>query len=76
MSLRCKVSGCDLDPCGICRRCGSEKEASHAWQEAERTRPCFKRQVCQTCEVEREQPDHEWDSTATGLKCTRCGFAI
>lgn len=80
-SLRCKVTGCDLDDCGVCRRCGSEKEATHEWSEVERTRPCFKRSVCDRCQAEREIADHDWETTGSGplgieLKCSRCGLAI
>jgi hypothetical protein len=81
-SLRCKITGCDLDPCGVCRRCGSEAEAKHQWEEAERERPCFPRKVCSVCGAERESPDHDWEMT-TGvsqdipvLKCRRCGMSI
>lgn len=76
MSVRCKITGCDLDGCGVCRRCGSQKQAKHQWKEAERKRECFPRQVCETCSAQREQPDHDWEPTATGMKCSRCGFSI
>jgi len=80
-SLRCKITGCDVDDCGVCRRCGSEAGAQHTWQEAERLRPCFSRKVCERCGRERESPDHDWE-TRTGvagdlqMKCTRCGLQI
>lgn len=79
-SLRCKVSGCDLDECGICRRCGSESKANHAWTDADRTRPCFVRKACERCDAEKESPDHDWEMTKgevqDTLTCTRCGMAI
>ena len=80
-SLRCKVTGCDLDECGICRRCGSEKEAEHAWKETDRKRPCIKRSVCERCDAEREIADHDWETTGTGplgaeLTCSRCAMSI
>ena len=75
-SLRCKVTGCDLDECGVCRRCGSEKKATHQWENAEQNRPCFNREICAVCGQEREQPDHDWDAAPQGLKCTRCGLSI
>ena len=75
-SIRCKITGCDLDECGVCRRCGGHKNASHRWKEAERDRPCFARQVCERCNAMHERPDHDWESTPTGMKCRRCNFAI
>ena len=81
-SLRCKVTGHDLDECGICRRCGSESEANHEWKEAaERNRPCFKLSVCERCQTERETADHDWETSTGGpqgivMKCTRCGLSI
>ncbi len=80
-SLRCKLSGCDLDDCGICRRCGSEDKAAHDWAEAERERPCFKLKRCTRCETTTEVPDHDWVSKpglvdAIDLVCSRCGFKL
>ena len=80
-SLRCKVTGCDLDDCGVCRRCGSTAKAQHRWVEAERLRPCFTRKVCERCDTDHESPDHDWE-TGTGaagdiqMTCTRCGLKI
>ena len=78
MALRCKMTGCDLDACGVCRRCGSEAKANHNWQETEPERPCFKRKVCQTCNQEHEMPEHDWEASEGGpdgiqMKCSRCG---
>jgi len=75
-SLRCRITGCDVDPCGVCRRCGAASGAGHAWKEAERTRECYRRSVCERCDRERERPDHDWEPTAGGLRCSRCGLAI
>ncbi|HXV77757.1 MAG TPA: hypothetical protein VD788_15695 [Candidatus Polarisedimenticolaceae bacterium] len=75
-SLRCKITGCDPDPCGVCRRCGGERATTHDWRQAERERPCFARQVCTKCEREREQPDHDWQAKPNGLQCSRCGMTI
>ena len=80
-SLRCKLSGCDLDECGICRRCGSEEKAAHDWAEVERERPCFKLKRCTRCEKTTEIPDHDWVSKpgvvdAIDLTCSRCGFKL
>ena len=75
-SLRCKMTGCDLDDCGVCKRCGQEKDPQHQWKEAERERPCFPRELCQRCETAREQPYHDWDAAPGGLRCTRCGLKI
>lgn len=81
-SMRCKLTGHDLDECGVCRRCGSEGEAKHDWQEGERHRPCFRLQVCSRCQAEKETPEHDWAPTGispTGdpqLKCSRCGRSI
>lgn len=81
-SIRCRLSGCDLDDCGICRRCGDESRANHQWSEAERKEPCFTREVCDRCRVERQQPDHDWQMsespgpTGVSLKCSRCGLVI
>ena len=80
-SIRCKVTGCDLDECGVCRRCGDERESEHSWKEADRERPCYLRKVCERCGRERESPDHDWES-GTGpagdikMTCKRCGLAI
>jgi hypothetical protein len=81
-SLRCRITGCDLDECGVCRRCGAEAGAQHRWNEAERTRPCFHREVCERCGAEKERPDHDWATVTgamadvTGLRCSRCGLSI
>lgn len=75
-SIRCRLQGCDLDDCGVCRRCGDAGKAEHRWQEADRVRPCFRRTVCSRCGKEKEQPEHDWDPTPGGLKCSRCGLAI
>lgn len=75
-SLRCRVVGCDLDDCNVCRRCGLEKDPRHQWKEAPRDRPCFPREVCERCEQTREQPDHDWDPKPGGLRCTRCGLSV
>jgi hypothetical protein len=79
--LRCRITGCDRDPCGVCRRCGTEKDTSHDWGELERDRACFRKEVCTKCGREREQPDHDWQAgeSPTGemsLTCSRCGLAI
>jgi hypothetical protein len=81
-TIRCKVGGCDLDKCGVCRRCGSEAQAQHQWQEAERHRPCFALKICELCKTEKETPDHDWETVegampgTTNLKCKRCGLSI
>ena len=85
-SLRCKMSGHDLDPCGICRRCADSASASHSWKDAERERPCFRLRVCETCGSTEEKPEHKWEPAprASGiegpmgpdLKCSRCGLVI
>ena len=79
--LRCRLTGCDPDPCGVCRRCGSAKDTSHVWKDAERDLPCFRKEICETCGRQREQPDHDWEpgGAATGgtsLVCSRCGLKI
>lgn len=82
VSLRCRISGCDRDACGVCRRCGDSSESNHAWKEIERDEPCTRRSVCERCEAERRQPDHDWQSRpaknvdGVELKCARCGLAI
>lgn len=81
-SIRCRVTGCDRDDCGVCRRCGDDREADHAWQEAERNKPCFPRMVCERCGAEKEKPDHDWEiggPTPQGelsMECSRCGLRI
>lgn len=75
-SMRCKITGCDLDECGKCRRCGDESKANHDFKSAERDRPCFTHEICERCQTEREQPDHDWGTTPHGLKCTRCNLSI
>ena len=79
--LRCRMTGCDLDPCGVCRRCDTEQDAHHTWKDAERERPCYGKEVCETCEREREKPDHDWTPGVnalgeTSLKCSRCNLEI
>jgi hypothetical protein len=82
MSVRCRITGCDLDECGVCRRCGDESKASHQWSDADRTNPCFSRRVCDRCQAEESQPDHDWQMSespgpdGSALKCARCGLAI
>ena len=84
-SLRCKVTGCDLDACGICRRCGDTSAARHDWAEAERKRPCYKRLECSRCDEVNESPEHDWTPTPSNhgdgtdveaiLSCSvACGF--
>lgn len=77
-SLLCRVTSCDLDDCGVCRRCGSESLSRHEWKEAERNRPCFRRKVCSGCRKENEVPDHDWQTSGASsqLKCARCGLSI
>jgi hypothetical protein len=80
-SLRCKLTGCDLNECGICRRCKSEEQGSHDWADVERERPCFAQKRCTRCDAEQETPDHDWESRpgvveAIELVCTRCGLKI
>jgi predicted Fe-S protein YdhL (DUF1289 family) len=81
-SMRCKLSGCDLDDCGVCRRCGDASKERHQWGAAESDDPCYRREVCQRCRRERRQPDHDWQSSpskgADGvtLRCSRCGLTI
>lgn len=81
VSLRCKLSGCDLNDCGICRRCGSEEKATHDWADEERDRPCFRRTRCTRCEAITEKPDHDWEMKPSALgdvemTCSRCGLKI
>ena len=85
-SMRCRITGCDLNDCGVCRRCGSVKNANHKWKDSERNKPCFQRKICERCGEERLSPDHQWEMSeapATGagihgpdLKCGRCGLTI
>jgi hypothetical protein len=80
-SIRCKVTGCDFDDCGVCRRCGAERETHHDWKEAERKRPCYELKICDRCGTEKESPDHDWDSSTSPageiqMTCKRCGLAI
>ena len=58
-SIRCRITGCDLDECGVCRRCGSDRQAEHDWHEIERERPCYRRMSCSRCQAEREQPEQD-----------------
>jgi hypothetical protein len=84
--MRCRLTGCDLNECGVCRRCGSEKNASHQWKAAERTEPCYELKICERCGAEHKKPDHDWVPTGAGaalaevqgpeLKCSRCGLVI
>ena len=75
-SIRCRITGCDLDECGVCRRCGDASKAEHRWQEATRNEPCFPRWVCERCGKERQQPDHDWETVGDNLKCRRCRLTI
>jgi ribosomal protein S27AE len=83
-SIRCKLTGCDLDPCGVCKRCGDTSAAAHDWTDVERERPCFKQQQCTRCGETKEMPDHDWvptpmdspDGTGVELRCGRCGLKI
>jgi hypothetical protein len=80
-SMRCRLTGCDLDPCGVCRRCETEKDTTHDWQDTDRDRACFRKQACAKCGREREQPDHDWEpgvaaSGEPSLTCSRCGLEI
>lgn len=75
-SIRCRLQGHDPDACNVCRRCGDESGAAHSWGEEPRERPCYRRERCGRCGQEREQPEHEWDSIGSGLKCRRCGLSI
>jgi len=82
LTMRCRITGCDLDGCGVCQRCGGERQAHHQWTDAEREKPCFRRKVCERCGKERQNPDHDWEPagvSVTGepeLKCARCGLSI
>ena len=81
MGLRCKLSGCDLDGCGVCKRCGSKEKELHDWQDAERERACFELKKCSRCDAEKEKPDHDWQSRPgivdeIELACARCGIKI
>jgi len=79
-SLRCKLSGCDLDECGICKRCGSEERAAHDWTDVERERPCYALRRCTRCGRTAEKPDHDWEAQPgvvdVELTCSRCGLKI
>lgn len=81
-SLRCKLSGHDLNECGACRRCAAEVEPQHDWQDAERKEPCYQRRVCERCGREHQSPDHDWQPVPptgvqeSALKCSRCGLSI
>ena len=80
-ALRCKLSGCDLDDCGVCRRCGSNEQANHDWKELERRRPCYRLRSCTRCDEEMELPDHDWEPKPGGpdgiqMLCSRCGQKI
>ncbi|MHC4925544.1 MAG: hypothetical protein ACYTG4_15925 [Planctomycetota bacterium] len=80
--MRCKITGCNLDDCGVCRRCGSEAKSEHAWKEIEREKECFGLKVCERCGKRHETPDHDWAPTGGSvagdieLRCSRCGLAI
>jgi hypothetical protein len=75
------MTGCDLDDCGVCRRCGAERETKHVWKEIERQRPCYRIEVCERCRKDRENPDHDWEM-GTGpagdvkMTCSRCRLEI
>jgi len=75
-AIRCRLTGCDPDDCGVCRRCGLEKNPRHQWKDAPGERPCFPRQVCERCGTAREQPDHDWEPSGRGLRCSRCDLSI
>ena len=83
-SIRCKLTRCALDDCGICKRCGDRSAANHDWRKVERDRPCFERSECSRCGEVHESPDHDWaptpadspDGTGLVLKCSRCGLNI
>ena len=85
MSMRCKLTGHDLNDCGVCKRCQDASEAKHDWAEQERERECFKRSVCTRCGEIQEKPDHDWtptpaehdlDGSGIEMKCSRCGLKI
>ena len=81
-NLRCRITGCDPDECGVCRRCGSAGSANHKWVVAERREPCFELRVCERCNAERQKPDHDWTPAGAdgvqgpALKCSRCRLTI
>ena len=81
-SIRCRVTGCDRDDCGVCRRCGDDRGAKHAWKEASRSKPCFPRMLCERCQAEKESPDHDWQIGAANpqgdvtMECSRCRLRI
>jgi hypothetical protein len=81
-SMRCRLTGCDLDDCGICRRCADSSKEHHEWKDAERTNPCYSRELCERCQKERHQPDHDWVSSPSPgpdgvvLQCSRCQLKI
>lgn len=81
-TIRCKVTGCDLDDCGICRRCGDSSKARHSWAAAESENPCYRRETCDRCGATRDQPSHDWEPSSqvgpdgVALKCSRCGLTI
>ena len=74
--LRCKLAGCDRNECGVCRRCGDQEGADHAWIEVERDEPCYRKEACDRCSEERAQPDHDWQSIGGDLQCARCALKI
>lgn len=75
-TLRCRITGHDPDPCGVCRRCGMETDTTHDWTDAEREEPCVRKEVCEKCGRERTQPDHDWEPGEGSLTCSRCGLSI
>lgn len=75
-TMRCKLFGCDRNPCGVCTRCKDETGAEHRWGEIPRERPCLRLEACETCGDERTQPDHDWTPVDDDLKCSRCGLKI
>jgi hypothetical protein len=81
-SMRCRITGCDLDGCGVCRRCGDASKEDHNWTEAESQNPCYQREVCDRCDKDRHQPNHDWQMSPSpgpdgvALKCSRCGLNI
>ena len=84
-SMRCRLTGCDRNECGVCIRCGSEKDVAHKWVDAESEDRCIQLKRCERCDAEKKKPDHDWEPTGkpdpTGiggpeLRCSRCGMVI
>ena len=74
--LRCRITGCDRNACGVCRRCGDHQGAEHEWIEVPREEPCYRLESCTRCEEQRAQPDHDWQPVDDDLKCSRCALKI